>query len=70
MPLTIRLPARVHTPQHGRADLQSVASDRGAGTGRRLAMFYAAHKPDTRALSAILTIVFAGLAVYRFAQLQ
>jgi hypothetical protein len=38
--------------------------------GAALAMFYAAHKPDTRALNAILTIVFAGLAVYRFTQLQ
>ena len=70
MLLTIRLPARVHTPQMDAQTFTLWLQIAALALGAALAMFYAAHKPDTRALSAILTIVFAGLAVYRFAQLQ
>jgi hypothetical protein len=39
------------------------------GIGAALATVYAVTRPDTRARSAIVTIVLAGLAMYRFTQL-
>ncbi|HEX3653878.1 MAG TPA: hypothetical protein VHU18_13750 [Rhizomicrobium sp.] len=37
--------------------------------GAALAFYYAMNKPEARSLNAVVTIVLAGLAVYRFTHL-